>query len=386
MLPSPTAPPPPGPPAPQRTALVHEWIAARAGAEQVFEVLAGMWPQADLHALSAAPGVHLELGGRRVRTTALDTAPLRERRALALPLMPLAWRAHAREVQGSYDLVVSSHHAFAAANRLVAPGGAHLAYVHTPARYVWTPELDGRGSSPLLAPARAALRALDRRSAARLTAIAANSREVARRVERCWHREAVVVHPPVDVDALDPALAGPDELELPAGFLLALGRFVPYKNHAVAVEVAERLGRPVVLAGAGPLAGALRERAATARVPVHVLEAPPPAHVRELLRRASVLLFPTVEDFGIVPVEAMASGTPVVAPARGGTADTVVDGRSGALVEDARPAAYAEAVARAERCAPAACREQARRFDVARFRAEVRAWVAASTPGGAPWS
>ncbi|WP_170127417.1 glycosyltransferase [Kineococcus rhizosphaerae] len=355
-----------------RTALVHEWIAARAGAEQVFEVLAGLWPRADLHALTAEPGVRLDLGGRAVRTTALD--PWRHHRALTLPLMPAAWAAHARDVQRSYDLVVTSHHAYATSNRLVAPGGVHLAYVHTPARYVWNPELDGRGTSALLTPARRALAAVDRRAARGVTAFAANSAEVARRVERCWGREAVVVHPPVDVAAF--AADGPDTLELPEGFLLALGRFVPYKNHLLAVDVAERLGRPVVVAGRGPLLADLRARAATARVPVVVLDGPSTATVRELLRRADVLLFPTVEDFGIVPVEAMASGTPVVAPARGGSGETVLDGVTGALVEALDVHELAAAVARAQACRPQDCRRRALAFDVDRFRERVRAWVA----------
>jgi len=357
----------------RRTALVHEWVAARAGAEQVFEVLAGMWPTADLHALTTEPGVHLDLGGRPLRTTALN--PLRGHRAVSLPLMPLAWATHARDVQHSYDLVLTSHHAFATSNRLVAPGGVHLAYVHTPARYVWSPELDGRGTSPLLAPVRRALSVLDRRAATGVTGFAANSLEVARRIERFWGRPARVIHPPVDVAAFTRPTEAPDELHLPTNFLLALGRFVPYKNHLLAIDVAERLGRPVVVAGTGPLLSALRERAATASVPVTVLDRPTRAQVHELLSRAAVLLFPTVEDFGIVPVEAMASGTPVVAPARGGSGETVLDGVTGALVETLDVAELAAAVPRAQACAADDCRRRALEFDVTRFRERILDWV-----------
>ena len=358
---------------------MHEWLSARAGAEQVFEVLAGMWPDADLHALTRTPGVPFAFHGRGVRTTFLDRPALRGRRGATLPLMPLAWRALGRE---DYDLVITSHHAFAASNRLTTTG-VHLAYVHSPARYVWSPELDGRGASPLLAPARRVLGSVDRRAATRLTGIAANSREVAARVERCWGREAVVIPPPVDVDRFAGS-AHPDELVLPDGFLLGLGRWIPYKNHDVVLDVAQRLGRPVVLAGDGPDAGLLRARAAAASVPVVLLQAPSDRQVAELLRRASALVFPTHEDFGIVPVEAMAAGTPVVALARGGAAETVLDGVSGALVADHHPDAYAAAVAAAERCTPADCRARAREFGTDRFEQRVRAWVGAHTGVSSP--
>ena len=131
----------------QRTAIVHEWVSARAGSEKVFEALSGMWPKADLYALSVDPSVPMEFGGRPVRTTILDRPLLRNNRAMTLPLMPLAWQFVGRHI---YDTVITSHHAFAGSNALTRPDGRHFVYVHTPARYVWTPELDGRGTSRAL--------------------------------------------------------------------------------------------------------------------------------------------------------------------------------------------------------------------------------------------
>ncbi len=154
---------------------------------------------------------------------------------------------------------------------------------------------------------------------------------------------------------------------------------MPYKNHLLAVDVAERAGRPVVVAGTGPLLPVLRERAATASVPVVVLDRPSHDTVRELLRRAAVLVFPTVEDFGIVPVEAMASGTPVLAPRRGGSGETVLDGVSGALVDELTVGALAEALPLAEACTAADCRTRALAFDVDRFTARIRDWVGEHT-------
>lgn len=352
------------------TAVVHEWVESRAGSEQVFEALAALWPDADLYALSRVPSVQLDLGGRRVRTTFLDARLTRGRRALTLPLMPLAWRAVGRD---RYDLVISSHHAFAASNRL-AGNGRHLVYVHSPARYVWTPGIDGRGSGRALAPARRALRAVDRRAMGRATSMAANSQAVAARVLAFWGRRSRVIHPPVDVDYFSVRSLSPS-LQLPEQFLLALGRFVPYKNHEVVIEVAQQCRLPVVVAGRGPLAARLRERARLASVPVVVLDGPDRSQVRELLQRAAALVFPVEEDFGLVPVEAMAAGTPVVALGRGGASETVLDGRTGALVQEHRVDAYAAAVARALTCGPDDCRDRAQAFGANRFRTEVLSWV-----------
>jgi glycosyltransferase involved in cell wall biosynthesis len=342
-------------------------------------MLAQTFPDADLFALSVNPEVVFDAGGRAVRTTFLDHPRLRGKRELSLPLMPLAWRLLGR---GEYDLVLTSHHAFASSNLLARRGAAHLAYVHTPARYIWTPDLDGRGTSPLLAPARKMLGAVDRRSSRRLTGIAANSGVVAGRIHKYWDRDATVIHPPVDTEYFaDGGSEVPDFLDLPAEYVLGLGRWIPYKNHAMVIDVAERLGIPVVIAGSGPLAAELSARAGDAGVPALVVEAPSREQVRELYRRASVLLFPTEEDFGIVPVEAMAAGTPVVAYARGGATETVEDGVSGILVGEHSVSAYADGVQRAQALDRAACVRRAARFGRERFTAEITAWVSAAADG-----
>jgi glycosyltransferase involved in cell wall biosynthesis len=360
----------------QRLAIVHEWVAARAGSEQVFEALAQLYPEADLHALTVDPSVPLDVQGRSIRTTFLDRPGLRDKRGAVLPLMPLAWRMMGNS---DHDVVLMSHHAFAATNRLGRPGAARLAYVHTPARYVWTPELDGRGTSPFLAPARRALGSMDRRAASRLTSVAANSREVAHRIRAFWQREARVIHPPVDTDYF--AQPAQDVMDLPTEFVLGLGRWIPYKNHLLVIEVAELAGIPAVIAGAGPLAAQLRARAAKSQVPVLVLERPAREEVRELFRRATVLMFPTEEDFGIVPVEAMAAGTPVVAYAKGGATETVVEGASGVLVAEHSAHAYLEGIRRARDIPAMECRINAQRFSRPRFDQEILNWVAEFTHG-----
>jgi glycosyltransferase involved in cell wall biosynthesis len=350
-----------------RVAVVHEWVAAYAGSEQVFEAIAGAFPDADLVALSYEPGVTLDLAGRTVRTTFLNRASLRNRRSLTLPLMPAAWRSLGT---AKYDLVISSHHALAQTNRL-GEGGVHLAYVHTPGRYIWSPEIDDRGSPWYLGPMRAALRRVDAAASKRVTSYAANSTAVAARIERYWGRDATVIHPPVRVEFFsEPALTPPTR-----DYVLGVGRWIPYKNLHLVIEAADIAGLPVKIAGRGPDKSRILAAARAATVPVELVEEPTDVELRELYRNALCLVFPTVEDFGIVPVEAQAAGTPVVALGQGGALDTVADGVSGVLVESCEPDQLAKGIVRAGSTSSDGARKNAQRFSKAAFTAAIQDWA-----------
>lgn len=354
-------------------AIVHEWVSARAGSEQVFEALAAVFPQADLYALSVDSTVPFETGGRPIRTTFLDRPALRDRRGATLPAMPLAWRALGR---GRYDVVVSSHHAFAASNRL-AEGGAHLCYVHSPARYLWNLEIDGRAATRLVQPAARLLRSIDRRAAARVDAFAANSSAVAARIATHWKRESRVIFPPVRVKWFGDAVR--DSGVEP--YVLGVGRWIPYKNMHLVLAAGELAGLPVKIVGSGPEEGRLRSLAATMSVTTHFIESPDDEQLRGLYADASCLVFPTVEDFGIVPVEAQATGTPVVTVGAGGTLDTVANGLSGIYAASLEPADLAEAIKHARRLDRANVRRHAGQFSQERFATAVRLWVAEFVPG-----
>jgi glycosyltransferase involved in cell wall biosynthesis len=360
-------------------AVVHEWVQARAGSEQVFETIAQLYPDADLWALSVEPGVRLHVDGRPIRTTWLDLPRVRRHRELTLPLMPLAWWATG--TAGSYDVVLTSHHAFATQNRLTRAGGRHYAYIHSPARYLWHPDVDPRGRGLPQRIAGPSLRAVDRRRARQLHSIAANSRAVAIRVREVWDVDCRVLHPPVDTEFFAPGRDETIDLPAPDGFLLGLGRWVEYKNLARVIEVGEAVGVPTVIAGRGPLGKSLRQQAACATTPVHVVEAPSDAVVRELLRRAGVLVFPTVEDFGIVPVEAQAVGTPVVAPRAGGALETIVDSSTGVLVDDVAVDTLAEGVREALVMDTSRCTGNARRFSRYAFASGLAEWTGLPTNG-----
>jgi glycosyltransferase involved in cell wall biosynthesis len=361
----------------ERIAVVHEWIAAKTGSEKVFEALAAIFPTADLWALTHDPKVRLDLGGREVRTTFLQKAgPLRRRRAMLLPLMPTAW---ARVKAGPYDLVVSSHHAFANG---FAPArtARHFCYVHTPARYIWMPDVDGRGRVPGAGLVRRALKRRDLANVAAVDSIAAISGAVAARIERFWGRQARVIHPPVDTDFFTPSSRSNNERdrevsELPEPYVLVASRFVPYKRLDLAIRAGALAGFPVVVAGSGPEESRLRALAEDLGVHARFEIQPSDERLRRLYRFAVALVFPAVEDFGIVPVEAQACGTPVVALRNGGTLDTVLDGVTGALVDAQDPRALAEGIALATVIEREKCRAWAERFSLSRFTVEVISWI-----------
>ncbi len=344
--------------------------------------MARLLPMADLYALSRDPNVEIDLGDRAVYTTFLNASWLRNRRSITLPLMPIAWKCLGKK---PYRIVLTSHHALASSNRLAegTPDSRRLLYVHTPARYIWDPWIDGRGGSPLLAPARHLLRGYDRKRARTFSSIAANSREVAGRINHHWGLDCRVIYPPVDIEYFSSEAAALNEdpvvtdtvLNLSKAYLLSLGRWIPYKNPGFVISLAEDLGVPAIIAGSGPLGDVLRRRASAARVPVHVIERPTRPNVRSLLQGAKALIFPACEDFGIVPVESMAAGTPVVALAKGGATETVKDGVNGFLVPTLTTAAFGSAIQRLDSISSEACRTSVQQFSRDRFANDLKTWM-----------
>jgi glycosyltransferase involved in cell wall biosynthesis len=275
---------------------------------------------------------------------------------------------------GDVDLVLTSHHAFS--NRIRPPEGVPVvSYTYTPARWLWEPSMLANEAGG--AAGRLALRSFarlqrgpDRAAAQRVTKIIAISEHVAQRVQRWWGREAEVVHPPVDVDFYtpDPAVERED-------FFLLAGRLVPYKQPEVAVAAAARAGVRLVVAGDGRSRAAVEAAAGPA---TEILGPVDDATLRDLFRRCRALVFPGEEDFGIVPVEAQACGTPVIARAVGGVLDSVVDGSTGVLYrgEGVGPLAAALSAFDPERLSPPiAIRANAERFGPDRFRVAITSGI-----------
>lgn len=361
-------------------ALVHEWVTRAGGSENVFHSLGRIYPAADVICLwNDDPD---RFPPEQTEESWLARTPLRGRKALALPLMPLVWR---NLPHGPYEWALLSSHAFAHHARFTKSRDTkRFVYVHSPARYLWTPDVDSRGANPVIRTAAAFLRPVDKRRAHEGAVFAANSEYVRRRIANTWAVESIVIHPPVAVEAIraveDWGVEVTDEEarlleQLPQGFVLGASRFIPYKRLDLVIKAGEQAGRAVVLAGAGDLEQPLREQAAVASVPVTFVIRPSNAMLRALFQRCAVYVFPAVEDFGIMPVEALAAGAPVVAQAVGGTAEIVEDGTSGSLAtfesmsEVGRAIEVATATSRADRLA------RANTFSEAVFERQIRAWT-----------
>ncbi|MHA7303550.1 glycosyltransferase [Pseudarthrobacter sp. MDT1-22] len=359
--------------------IVHEWLEPNGGAEKVVEELAEIFPNEQiLAAWNDAPG-RFEKG--RVVETWLSRTGLRSNKALAMPFMLQAWRSLQYK---KIDWVLCSSHLFAhhASFRHPNRDVRKYVYAYTPARYIWNPELDQRGDTRFLRAASKPLQIIDRQRAQEATSIVAISEFVRERIQEHWERSCDVIYPPVDVEYFAKSWTSEltaDELSvihaLPETFVLGASRFIPYKRLDQVISVGEAAGLPVVLAGGGPEETALRKIAADAKVPVTFIASPSRALLAELYAKALAFVFPAVEDFGIMPVEAMAAGTPVIASKRGGAAETVIDGKTGSLIDFRSTSDAVAALEFAQTSSPTACLDQARRFDRSVFRASIEGWV-----------
>jgi glycosyltransferase involved in cell wall biosynthesis len=361
--------------------LVHEWIAQAGGSENVLEALADIYPDTDILCLwNDSVG---RFDPERIRETWIAKTPLRRSKALALPFLPATWR---NRTNRDYDWALLSSHLFAHHARFDGPDIPRFAYIHSPARYIWTPEFDARGGSLPIRLLGAAFKPIDRRRAHEGTLYAANSEFVRERIAGTWEVDSRVIHPPVDVAGIQAhedwseQLDGPDRQRLdalPSDFVLGASRFIPYKRLDTVIRTGELLGLPVVLAGKGPELDRLKALADAASVPVHIVLGPSGPLLWALYQRASLYVFPAIEDFGIMPVEAMAAGAAVIAPSVGGTAETVRDGVTGGLLDFASDAEIISASTRAMSTNAIDRRAHARQFGRDRFATRIHDWIGA---------
>ena len=350
-------------------ALAHEYFSAHGGAERVVDVFHRMYPEAPVYTFFHDKRTYGPLPGYQLRTSFLQSVPLGGglHRAL-LPLYPRA--AAGLRVADGTDLLLASTSAFIKCVSL-PDETVHVAYCHSPTRYLWDwteQYLAEEVPAPLQGMVRSllpGLRDADLRGAKRVDHWISNSDVVRARIKRYYARDSEVIHPPVDVDAFAPAAERGD-------FWVIVSRLSAYKRVDVAVEAFNEVGMRLIVVGDG------RERSALERIArdnVTFAGRVDDATVKQLLGAARGFIFPAEDDFGIVCVEALASGAPVVALGLGGATEIVRDGVDGALVPLSDPHLFAEAVRRVEQTVldPQELRRSARRFDVSRFEARIRA-------------
>jgi len=321
-----------------KVAIVHYWLVGMRGGEKVIEALCKIYPQADIFTHVYVPeAVSKTIRSHRVTTTFVSKLPRAARHYKNyLPLMPMALEQI--DLRG-YDLIISSESG-PAKGIIPPPDSFHVCYCHSPMRYIWNMYHDYRETAgplkrALMLPLAHYLRTWDAVSSTRVDQYIANSRNVAARVYRYYRRTAEVIPPPVDVDAFE--VVSENAL---GDYYLMVGELVGYKRPDLAIKAFNQMKVPLVVIGGGEL---LDEARRLAGPTVKVLGPQPFEVLRHHYARCRALIFPGEEDFGIVPVEAMASGRPVIAYGRGGALETVIPGLSGVFFSTQSVEAIVEA-------------------------------------------
>ncbi|PWI34551.1 glycosyl transferase [Vibrio albus] len=325
-----------------RVAIIHYWLVNVRGGEKVIESLCELFPQADIftHVYNPDNFKNSIISQHNVQTSFISGLPKAKTKYQSyLPLMPMALEE--LDLSG-YDLVISSESG-PAKGVIVPPGVPHICYCHSPMRYAWDMYHDYKQNAgwlkrKLMTPLMHYIRRWDQLSAQQVTHYIANSSFVAKRISSYYGKQAEVIHPPVSVDDFEVS-ENTDE------YYLMLGQLVAYKKADLAVRAFNESGKKLIIVGEGEQLDELRKQANSN---IQLLGRQPFSEIKRYLSNCKALIFPGVEDFGIVPVEAMACGKPVIAYAKGGALETVVDGKTGLYFHEQTEKALNEAIEKLE--------------------------------------
>ena len=359
-----------------KVAIVHDWLVNYGGAEDVVSAILEIYPEADIYTL-----VHdkKKMKGRfeknKIFTSRLQKIPFATRLYTKfLKFMPSAFESFDFS---AYDLVICSSSS-CAKGVITPPTTPQVAYIHTPMRYAWDLFFDyqrrsGRLTRFFMNRWMPDIRLWDYVSAQRIDSITVNSKYIARRVKKFWNRDAKVIYPPVNVEYFTPAESGERE-----DFYVFFSRLVPYKRADIAIDACAALGKKLVVIGGGSEAQNLKERAKenpnisfTGRISDE--------KVRDYLRRCKALIFCAEEDFGIIPVQSQACGTPVIAYGKGGATESVLENKTGVFFSEQSAQSCAAAIQAFEKMEAAGSFDEkkiiahAKTFEKERFKKEFKA-------------
>lgn len=310
-------------------ALVHDWLTNLAGAERVLVELKQILPKADIYTSVFDSDKVQAFKRDEVKTSFFQNLPLvKKHRELLIPFTPFIFEQFDFS---KYDLVISNT-TFAAKGILTRPGTTHVSYCHTPPRYIWEPGLDPRASSGRFSFLRKniahKIRIWDRVAADRVDFFMGNSKYIVNRIKKYYGRDAAVLYPPVNVDFFK------DSEREEKDFFLFVGRLTDYKKCDIVIQAFNQIGSNLVVVGGGPQESKLRSMA---KRNIKFAGRISDEELRTLYSQAKALIFPSEEDFGIVPLEAMAAGCPVIAYNKGGAAETVDENKTGLFFKEQTP-------------------------------------------------
>ena len=361
-----------------KIAIVHEWFAEYAGSERVVESFTNLWPDADVFALVDLLNEderRIILKSKRPITSFIQKMPFaKTKHRYYLPLFPLAIE---RFNFAGYDIIISSSHAVTKGLKKT-PNQLHISYCHSPMRYAWDNTelyLDQANISKGLKGFTARkiinyLRKWDLKTASRPDFLIANSKFIAGKIKRIYNREADVIYPPVDVNKFDCVKEKGD-------YFLTASRMVPYKRVDLMVEAFSKMtDKKLKVVGQGSEFKNIKNNVTPN---IELLGYKNDKELKTLLQKARAFVFAAEEDFGITVVEAMACGTPVIALNKGGTAETVIDSKTGILFNSQNVKSIKEAVLQFEDKAglfnPQIISDHARQFNREIFEGKIKEYV-----------
>ena len=356
-----------------KVAIVHDWLTGMRGGEKVLEALCELYPEADIFTLIHIKGsVSETIEHHRIFTSFLQRMPFIEKKYRNyLPLMPFAIEQF--DLKG-YDLVISSSHCVAKGAK-TSKNSVHICYCYTPMRYIWDLFEDYFGTGrtnvlirTLMRIIRPFLKNWDVKSSKRVDSFIAISKFISKRIESAYGRDSVVIYPPVNTDK---CLLSPIKREK---FYLIVSAFAPYKRIDIAIKAFNILGYKLKIIGTGQVEEQLKK---IAKENIEFLGWQSDCVIRENYSKCTALIFPGEEDFGIVPVEAMSCGSPIIAYGKGGALETIVEGKSGLFFSPQTEQALIKAIKNSETVnwSSKEISAPAERFSLQRFKEEISKYI-----------